>query len=98
MEVSMASMAEGHIHERRHVPDRRSESLRTQGSRLGALDWISMVLLIVGGINWGLVGLANIDVVATLFGEMSALSRIVYVLVGLAALYTMYTSRKLARS
>ena len=94
----MATMAEGHIHERRHVPDRRSELLHTKRPRLGALDWISMALLIVGGVNWGLVGLANVDVVAVLFGEMSALSRVVYVLVGMAALYTMYISRKLARS
>jgi Uncharacterized conserved protein len=48
---------------------------------------ITLVLLIVGGLNWGLVGLFGFDLVATLFGEMSALSRIVYVLVGLSALY-----------
>jgi uncharacterized membrane protein YuzA (DUF378 family) len=48
---------------------------------------ITLVLLIVGGLNWGLVGLFGFDLVAALFGEMSALSRIVYVLVGLSALY-----------
>ena len=48
---------------------------------------ITQVLLIVGGLNWGLVGLFGIDLVATLFGEMSVLSRIVYVLVGLSALW-----------
>ena len=46
-----------------------------------------MVLLVVGGLNWGLVGLFNFDLVATLFGETSSLSRIVYILVGLAAIY-----------
>lgn len=51
------------------------------------LDVLSAVLLVVGGINWGLVGLAKFDLVATIFGEMSGLSRIVYALVGLAALY-----------
>lgn len=52
-----------------------------------ALDNITAVLLIVGGLNWGLVGAANFDLVAALFGEMSPMSRIVYVLVGLSALY-----------
>ncbi len=51
------------------------------------VNTITLVLLIVGGLNWGLVGLFDFDLVATLFGEMSALSRIVYVLVGLSALW-----------
>lgn len=51
------------------------------------LDVLTMVLLIVGGLNWGLVGAANFDLVATLFGEMTLLSRIVYILVGLSAVY-----------
>lgn len=50
-------------------------------------DWIAFVLLIVGGLNWGLVGAFNFDLVATIFRDMTALSRIVYVLVGLAAIY-----------
>ena len=52
-----------------------------------AINTITLVLLIVGGLNWGLVGLADFDLVAALFGEMSAISRIVYVLVGLSALW-----------
>ncbi|KRB89897.1 hypothetical protein ASE07_17315 [Noviherbaspirillum sp. Root189] len=64
---------------------------------MGAVDWLAMILLIVGGVNWGLVGLFNFDLVATLFGEMSALSRIVYIVVGLCALYSIYTSNKLSR-
>ena len=52
-----------------------------------AINTITLVLLIVGGLNWGLVGLFDFDLVATLFGEMSPLSRIVYVLVGASALY-----------
>jgi len=52
-----------------------------------ALNILTLVLLIVGGLNWGLVGLLNFDLVAAIFGEMSALSRIVYSLVGLAAIY-----------
>ena len=65
--------------------------------RFNALDWIAMILLIVGGLNWGLVGLADVDLVAALFGEGSALSRIVYVLVGLAALFCLYTTTKMGR-
>ena len=60
--------------------------------------WIALILLIVGGVNWLLVGAFNFDLVATLFGAMSPLSRIVYILVGLAALYTLFMSAKLTRS
>ncbi len=52
-----------------------------------SLDVAAAVLLVIGGLNWGLVGVANFDLVATIFGEMSSLSRLVYVVVGLAALY-----------
>ena len=51
------------------------------------IDVVAAVLLVVGGLNWGLVGATGIDVVSTLFGVMSTLARTVYVLVGLAALY-----------
>lgn len=51
------------------------------------MDVLAAALLVVGGLNWGLVGLLNFDLVATVFGDMTALSRIVYVLVGLGAVY-----------
>jgi uncharacterized membrane protein YuzA (DUF378 family) len=51
------------------------------------LDVIAAMLVVIGGLNWGLVGFANFDLVATLFGDASPLSRIVYCLVGLAALF-----------
>jgi len=51
------------------------------------LDVTVAILLVVGGLNWGLVGLFNFDLVATIFGEMSLLSRVVYILVGLSAAY-----------
>lgn len=47
---------------------------------------LAMILTIIGGINWGLVGAFDFDLVAFLFGSMSILSRIVYILVGLSAL------------
>jgi uncharacterized protein len=56
-----------------------------------ALDVVAAVLLVVGGLNWGLVGAAHFDLVAAIFGmkfgEVSTLSSVVYLLVGLAALY-----------
>lgn len=51
------------------------------------LDLILMTLLIVGGINWGLVGLFDLDLVAALFGEGSVIARLVYILVGVSGLY-----------
>jgi hypothetical protein len=52
-----------------------------------ALDIIVAVLLVIGGLNWGLVGLFSFDLVKTIFGDMTALSRLVYILVGLSAVY-----------
>lgn len=85
-----------HITERRHIPDRRAGVMHASGQRMHALDWIAMVLMIIGGINWGLVGLMNIDLVATIFGEMTVASRVIYALVGLSALYSIYTLSKMA--
>ena len=48
---------------------------------------IALALVVIGGLNWGLVGLVDMDLVAALLGKKSVLSRIVYVLVGLSALY-----------
>ena len=52
-----------------------------------AINLLTLTLVIVGGLNWGLVGAFNFDLVAAIFGQMSALSRLVYVLVGLSALW-----------
>lgn len=54
------------------------------------LDWIALILLIIGGLNWGLVGLIDFNLVDKLFGLGSIIGKIVYDLVGLAALYTIY--------
>jgi uncharacterized membrane protein YuzA (DUF378 family) len=51
------------------------------------INILTLVLLIIGGLNWGLVGLFGFDLVAALFGAMSPLSRIVYALVGVSALW-----------
>ena len=55
------------------------------------LNILTLILLAVGGLNWGLVGAFNFDLVAAIFGEMSLLSRLVYVVVGLSAIYQLIT-------
>ena len=66
--------------------------------KLNTIDWLALVLVIVGGLNWGLVGAFDFNLVDTIFGEGSAISRVVYVLVGLSAVYLIFTATKLARS
>lgn len=61
------------------------------------IDIIAAVLLVVGGLNWGLVAIADLDLVAALFGSGTLLARIVYGLVGLSALYQMVTLRMIQR-
>ena len=51
------------------------------------LDIVALILIIIGAINWGLIGFFDINLVALLFGSMSWLSRIIYALVGLCGLY-----------
>lgn len=63
-----------------------------------ALNMLTLVLLIVGGINWGLVGLFQFDLVAAIFGGQDApLSRVVYTLVGLSALWQILPMARSAR-
>lgn len=64
---------------------------------LNALDWIVLILLIIGGLNWGLVGIFNFDLVAWIFGAMSVVARIVYILVGLSGLYALFSCGKLGK-
>ena len=52
-----------------------------------SINVVALFLLVVGGLNWGLVGLFDFDLVGAIFGPMSALARIVYSVVGIAALY-----------
>lgn len=56
--------------------------------KLDGIGWIALVLVVVGGLNWGLVALFEFDLVAAIFGDMSVLSRIVYIVVAIAAVYT----------
>lgn len=57
---------------------------------MNALDWIVLILVVVGGLNWGLVGIFDFDLVATIFGEGSTLARVVYSLVGVSAIVLIF--------
>lgn len=58
--------------------------------RVRTLDWIALTLIVIGAINWGLVGFFQFDLIATLFGGMQGwFSRIIYALVGIAGLYSL---------
>ena len=54
------------------------------------LDIIVAILMIIGGLNWGFVGFFNFNVIASIFGEASAVTRLIYALVGLGALYELF--------
>ncbi len=65
--------------------------------KLSALDWLALVLLVVGGLNWGLVGAFGFDLVAFLFGmdgliAIPAFATIVYILVGVSAVYVLFAA------
>lgn len=63
-----------------------------------ALNLGTLLLIIIGGINWGLVGLADVNLVAAIFGAGSMLSRLVYILVGLSALYQLVPFARATRA
>lgn len=65
---------------------------------LSMLDWVALVLVIVGGVNWGLVALMDLDLVAMLFGDMTMMARIVYGLVGASAVYMAVMARSLSKA
>ena len=51
------------------------------------IDKIALVLIIIGAVNWGLIGIFNFNLVETIFGGFSVLSRIIYILVGISGLW-----------
>ena len=59
-------------------------------AQLNVVDWIALVLVIIGGLNWGLVGIGGWDLVEIILGSIPVLQSIVYILVGLSALYMIY--------
>ncbi|MDD5341136.1 MAG: DUF378 domain-containing protein [Patescibacteria group bacterium] len=65
--------------------------------KLNVLDIIALILVEIGGINWGLVGLFKFDLVQWLFGTMPTLAMIVYILIGLSGLYTIYLAMNVTK-
>ena len=59
------------------------------------LDIVALILIIIGAINWGLIGFFRFDLIASLFGQLSAISRIIYAIVGIAGIYSLILFRKL---
>lgn len=53
------------------------------------VNYIALALVVIGAINWGLIGFFGFDLIRVLFGDMTVLSRIIYSLVGIAGLYSL---------
>lgn len=51
------------------------------------LNYITLILTIIGAVNWGLIGISNVNLVEMLFGSMTMLTRIIYILVGVSGIY-----------
>ena len=52
-----------------------------------ALDYTALIITVIGAVNWGLIGLFRFNLVSFLFGDMTWISRIIYILVGICGLY-----------
>jgi uncharacterized membrane protein YuzA (DUF378 family) len=61
-------------------------------------EWVAFILVVIGGINWGLVGLLNLNLVGAIFGFIPGLARIIFVIVGIAAVYMIYGAIKQNKS
>lgn len=82
--------------ERRRNFNRRASDAMMPPRRMRAVEWIPMLLLAVGGLNWGLIGLFDYNLVSHLLGNMTTLSRVVYIAVGVCALYALYLSGRMS--
>jgi len=58
--------------------------------KLGTFDWIALLLVVIAGLTWGSVALLDFNAIAYIFGAGTTLAKIVYSLMGLAALYVLY--------
>jgi uncharacterized protein len=63
--------------------------------KLSGLTWAAISLVVIGALNWGLVGLFRFDLVAAIFGQLTTMSRIVYVLVAMAGVYLVADATRL---
>jgi uncharacterized membrane protein YuzA (DUF378 family) len=70
---------------------------KSGGNEMKKLDVLAAVLLVVGGLNWGLVGLFKFDLVASILGTATAASGVIYTAVGLCALYQVLQWKSIQR-
>ena len=61
-------------------------------NNFNAFDWLAFALLAVGGLNWGLIGALNYDLVSSLFGDMTVIPRVIFGLVGVSAIYMVFAA------
>ena len=61
------------------------------------VDWIAMILMVIGGLNWGIFGMAGYNVIASVFGVTTMVTRVLYMLVGLATLYIIAVAHSFRR-
>lgn len=65
------------------------QDTKKEVSFVKVIDYIALILVLVGAINWGLVGFFSFDLVCVIFGDMTIISRIIYALIGIAGLYAL---------
>ncbi len=64
--------------------------MMTEMKEKGTLFCVAMILVLIGGINWGLVGLLNLDLVALILGSMPIIQKLVYIVIGLSAVFVIF--------
>jgi uncharacterized protein len=65
--------------------------------KIGVIDWVALILLLIGGLNWGLIGFFNFNLVETIFFHAPTLAKIIYALVGLASVWIIVKLFKVKR-
>lgn len=65
-------------------------------NKLSTLDWITLILMVIGGLNWGLVGVFNFNLVEAIFST-TVLTPIIYILVGISAIYWLFMLNKVSK-
>lgn len=66
-------------------------------NKLNSFDWLALILVIIGGINWGIYGIWGYDLVAVIFGSITIIAKIIYILVGISAVYLAIVSSSIGR-
>ncbi len=71
---------------KKHILIKNKNKMRKE-KNMKIIDKIALVLIIIGAINWGLIGFFNFNLVAAIFGDMTVISRIIYALVGVSGIW-----------